>query len=218
MKRRVGLLGGTFNPIHNGHIELGLQIKEAFNLELIRYILSAKPPHKDNSLVTNTKIRWNMLECALEDISELIPCDVEIKRDDFSYTIDTLKKLTDMYPDEEHYFIIGSDGFLNIETWKDYLTLLKMIPFIVVLRQEQHRIEIINVLDKLSIKYYKGDLKDIKQEKSREMVFFYSYKSVTLRTSSTMIRNMIENKQDINSFVNPKIVEIIKGKMLYGSK
>lgn len=216
MKRRVGLLGGTFNPVHNGHIELGLKIKEAYKLNKIKYILSANPPHKENDLIVDMNIRWNMLEKALKYIPYLEPCDIEIKRKSLSYTIDTVSSMKEKYPEDEFFFIMGSDGFLHIKTWKDYIKLLRTVSFIVLLREERHRNKIIMILKEIGIKYTKGDLKENDAQKNFNRVFFYSYKSDTLKNSSTTVRERIREGLSIDGLVNPAVAEIIKGNNLYG--
>ncbi len=218
MKNRVGLLGGTFNPIHYGHIDLGLKIKDAFKLDYIRYILSAKPPHKKSTGITDSNIRWNMLEIALKKKSGLIPCDIELKREEPSYTIETVKEMADFFPEEEHYFIIGSDSFLMVETWKDYIDLFNMISFIVVLREEHHKKDAMKILDKIGIQYDHTRYIDTKQKKNNKMVFFYSYNSDKLYYSSTIVRKNISEGKEIKDLVDPEIINIIKGKGLYGSK
>ena len=94
MNKRIGLLGGTFNPIHNGHIDLGLRIINSFDLSNILYILSANPPHKNNSQVVSTPLRWEMLTTALKPYKKLTPCDIEMQSPLPSWTINTVSKLT----------------------------------------------------------------------------------------------------------------------------
>jgi len=221
MINRVGLLGGTFNPVHLGHIDFGLKIKEAFKLDLIRYILSAKPPHKDIDTITDSNLRLQMLDIALENQDGLISCDIELKREKPSYTIDTIKELKENFPTEEHYFIIGSDSFLKIETWKNYIDLLKMISFIVVFRKESHREKVINLLEKIDIKYddsWFNGKKIAKRKINDKKVFFYSYHSDKLSFSSTIVREKIKNGENIKYLVNPDVIDIIKGNNLYGNK
>jgi len=212
--RLIGLLGGTFNPVHNGHIELGLKIKKAFGLDTIRYILSANPPHKENNIIVDAKIRWKMLVAALNNIDGLEPCDIEIKRDSISYTIDTVSGMKEKSPSDKFIFIIGSDGFLNIETWKNFVNLLNMISFIVLLRKDEHKKDIIKILEKIGVKYEKNFTNEIDEKEFK--VFFYSYKSDTLKNSSTIVRKRIKDGLGIEDLVHPAVAEIIKGNNLYG--
>ncbi len=89
-KRRIGILGGTFNPVHRGHIQLGLNMREAFRLDEVLYILSAIPPHKKAPHLVSAQLRWEMLEQALAPFPFLVPCDIEKKRPNDSWTTDTI--------------------------------------------------------------------------------------------------------------------------------
>ncbi|MCP4217601.1 MAG: nicotinate (nicotinamide) nucleotide adenylyltransferase [bacterium] len=157
-KTRIGLLGGTFNPVHHGHIDLGRHIKDAFQLDKVLYILSARPPHKKELEKAPIEIRWNMLEMALQHQPGLEPCDIEIKRDAWSWTIDTVTELKKRNPQSDFYFISGSEGFLKIKTWKNYKQLLDAVSFIVVLRKAHHREEVKNLLGDGSIDLFGADV------------------------------------------------------------
>lgn len=200
-KERTGLLGGTFNPIHRGHIELGLQIQKAFQLDKILYILAANPPHKSNLNLAPTEIRWEMLAQALKPFPQLEPCDIEMKRHTMSWTIDTINELKKKYPDTEFFFISGSEGFLKIRTWKDYKTLLHMLPFIVVLREPGHAAEVEQLVN----------------EEKEKQVYLYSYESDKLDISSTLIRDKIKHAQPINSMVAEEVKKIMEEYKLYES-
>ena len=139
MKNKVGLLGGTFNPVHQGHLSLGLHVKEAFQLDRILFILSARPPHKQEKEMPSAAIRWKMLQAALQPFPDLIPCDIEMNRDQYSWTYATVFELQGLHPQDDFYFISGSEGFLNILTWKKYKQLLVSIPFIVILRTDKDK-------------------------------------------------------------------------------
>ena len=97
MNDKIGLLGGTFNPIHKGHVELGLKVLGTFKLNRILYILSAKPPHKNKLNLAPTRLRWKMLKKALEPYPQLVPCDIEMNRPNYSWTYDTIEALRKEY-------------------------------------------------------------------------------------------------------------------------
>lgn len=199
MKERTGLLGGTFNPVHRGHIELGLQIQKAFQLDKILYILAANPPHKTNLNLAPMEIRWEMLTMALKPFPQLEPCDIEMKRCTMSWTIDTINELKKKYPDTDFFFISGSEGFLKIRTWKNYKSLLHMLPFIVVLREPEHS----------------SAVQELVKEEKEEHVYLYSYKSDKLAISSTLIREKIKHAQSINDMVAEEVKKIMEVYKLY---
>lgn len=203
-EKRVGILGGTFNPIHCGHIELGLQIRQAFQMDRILYILSAHPPHKTSLKVVPMELRWKMLERALKPFPQLVPCDLEMKRRTKSWTIDTIKELKTKYRETQFYFISGSEGFLRIRTWKDYQTLLHSLPFIVVLRKAGHRQAVEGLLKELSLM-------------PPPTVHIFSYESDKLAISSTLIREKIKQSQQVDGFVEEEVKKIMEEHKLYES-
>ncbi|MCU0285980.1 MAG: nicotinate-nucleotide adenylyltransferase [Acidobacteria bacterium] len=198
-RERTGLLGGTFNPIHHGHIELGLQIKKAFQLDKVLYILAAQPPHKSNLNLAPMEVRWKMLNEALKNFPGLVPCDIEMKRSTMSWTIDTINELKMKNPDTEFFFISGSEGFLKIRTWKDYKTLLLKLPFIVILRNSSHA----------------EAVKKLISDENVEHVYLFSYESDTLAISSTLIREKIKHLQPVNGLVDREVKKIVEEYKLY---
>lgn len=211
-EKRTGILGGTFNPLHNGHIDIGLRVLEHFKLDSIRYILSAKPPHKDGDRIVSAALRWEMLEAGLEPYPGLIPDDTEIKRDEYSWTIDTIKQLIKNSRDNKFYFLSGSEGFLKIRTWKEYRKLFKLINFIVVMRTSSQESEVSNILKKEGI----TPVLHGEPEVNVASVYYYSYKSDHLGLSSTYIRSIAGRKGKIDGLVDKKVKEIIEENDLYG--
>ncbi len=130
----VGIFGGTFNPIHLGHLIIAEKIRELFALDRLLFITSAIPPHKEEPVI-NSYHRLNMVELAIESNPYFFTSPLEVNRAGKSYTIDTIKELRDEYGrDHIFYFIIGVDAFRDISTWKNYTRLLKSCKFIVINR------------------------------------------------------------------------------------
>ncbi len=133
--QRIGLFGGTFNPIHTGHLRIAAEIKEHFALDRIIFIPTGIPPHKGDSEVIAPVHRLRMAELAVAPYKDFSVSPVEAERQGFSYSIDTVKLFQKELGDTvELYFILGIDAFLEIRTWKNTDELLTLCHFIVIPR------------------------------------------------------------------------------------
>jgi nicotinate-nucleotide adenylyltransferase len=131
---KIGILGGTFNPIHIGHLILAEEVREKIKLEKIIFVPTYLAPHKDNSDIAAAQHRLSMIRLAIKTNKFFSVSDIEIKRNGRSYTIDTLKEFKKIYPQDEIYFIIGSDLLKYLDEWKDLGDILEMVKFIVATR------------------------------------------------------------------------------------
>jgi nicotinate-nucleotide adenylyltransferase len=132
---RLGLFGGTFNPIHLGHLRAAVEVREAFNLDRLLLIPSAQPPHKMADHVANAEDRLEMVRLAVHGEPSLEASDVELTRLGLSYTIETLRYFQDRFGSESDiHFIVGQDAFSEITTWKSYQALFVTAHFIVMTR------------------------------------------------------------------------------------
>ncbi len=208
---RTGLLGGTFNPVHRGHIELGLEIKAAFHLDRVLYILSAQPPHKKRQPMPAAELRLAMLKAALLPYPGLLPCDLELRRRGDSWTIDTIHALKAKSPDERFFFITGSEGFLKIRTWKDYRQLLRDVFFIIVLRRASHRLKVETLLREEGVPFGPG----CENAPGPPAAFLHAYVSDHLALSATAIRRKRSRGQDISPFVEAQVRRIMEENNLY---
>ena len=132
---RIGVLGGTFDPVHIAHLRLAEEAAERFDLARVELVLSAVPPHKDPSEITPTEIRWEWLNLACEGNEKFRPCDLEINRPGESFTVDTIRDIQErLSAKDEIYLLIGMDCAREIETWKSYRTILKTSNVVVASR------------------------------------------------------------------------------------
>ena len=113
--RKIGLMGGTFNPIHNAHLQLAKTAMEEYGLEEILFMTSGNPPHKREEAVLDKTVRHQMVKLAVAPYSGFVPCDDEVRREAYSYTADTLQRLQKARPDASIYFIIGADSVKFIQ-------------------------------------------------------------------------------------------------------
>jgi len=131
---KIGILGGTFNPVHIGHLILAEEAREKLSLDKVIFIPANLPPHKDDVDIADPQARLRMLKLAVKGNKHFTVSDIEIKRSGRSYTIDTIKALKDKYKNDELYFIIGSDLLKYLEGWKDLNEIFKIVKFIAATR------------------------------------------------------------------------------------
>ncbi|NLK73516.1 MAG: nicotinate-nucleotide adenylyltransferase [Clostridiales bacterium] len=127
---RIGIMGGTFDPIHYGHLVLSEQVRSEFDLDKIIFVPAGIPPHKNKESVTENMHRYFMTVLATIHNPNFTVSDIEVKSEEVSYTIYTIETLKRMNEYEEMYFIVGADAILEIETWKDYDKLLGSCHFV----------------------------------------------------------------------------------------
>lgn len=133
--KRIGIMGGTFDPIHIGHLFIAEETLEALRLDKIIFIPAGVSPHKINSKTTDRYHRLLMTALAVNSNTRFQLSNIEIERRGPSYTIDTIRDLKKMLPEEiELFFITGGDTFIDLETWRDYEELLGLVSFVVFTR------------------------------------------------------------------------------------
>lgn len=132
---RLGIFGGTFNPIHNGHIAIAGQTCEALGLDRILFIPTGDPPHKSPHQLVPGIHRYEMVRLAIGPDRRFSISDIELRRPGKSYTIDTIRLLQEEYgTDSALYFLIGLDAFLEFSTWREPKALLGLCSFVVISR------------------------------------------------------------------------------------
>ncbi len=130
MDNRLGILGGTFNPVHTGHLILAQCAMEAFDLGRVLFVPACLPPHKESTMLASADHRVSMLEMAVEGDLRFEVNDVEIQRGGTSYAVDTAAHLHETYPDTELCFIIGADTLTELHAWRSIYTLLRLCRFV----------------------------------------------------------------------------------------
>ncbi len=210
---KIGILGGTFDPVHFGHLRTAEEIGEFFELKRVYLIPSNKPPHKKDRVVTPFQDRFYMVKCAVEDSDILDVLDIEGKRGGYSYTIDTLKELcSDRYfgKDTDIYFIIGIDAFMEIETWKEYKELFRYANFVIVKRFGYNNIE--KLIKKIGL-FWKQKEKNIIELKTGKSVYIVNVTYMDI--SSTQIRELVKKGKSISFLLPEKVKEYILKKGFY---
>lgn len=131
---KIGILGGTFDPVHNAHIEIANQALKQFDLDKVFLMPTPNPPHKSKNFITDILHRMNMLNLAIDGMSGLEVSDFESASGKVTYTADTLKALARLYPDDELFFIIGSDSLATFTSWYKPAEILKYAKLLVARR------------------------------------------------------------------------------------
>lgn len=131
----IGIMGGTFDPIHNGHLLLGKQAYEEYDLDEVWFMPSGKPPHKTDHRVTAVDERCEMVRLAIAEYPYFVFSDFEVKRTGNTYTAQTLRLLNEAYPQHHFYFIIGADSLYEIEKWYHPGEVMEQTTLLVAVRE-----------------------------------------------------------------------------------
>ncbi len=131
---KIGILGGTFNPVHYGHLILGEQVLGQLKLDRVIFVPTFMPPHKSSKNVISAKDRLKMISLAVKGNPHFAVSDIEIKRQGKSYTVDTLRSIKKKHPHASLYFICGSDLVSEIPSWKDVREIYKLARFVLAKR------------------------------------------------------------------------------------
>lgn len=200
--KKIGILGGTFNPIHFGHLILGQSAKEEFGLDKILVMPTKNPAYKTISGSVTEQNRTDMIKLAIKDFPFFEFSDLELRREGTTYTVDTLKELTKQNPDSKYYFIMGADSLYQIETWKDPNQIFSMANILVATRNDS-RSALDAQIDYLEDKY-DGKI--------------YHLNSPSIEISSHEIRKRNIAGQSIHFFLPESIIGYIERNGLYEHK
>lgn len=197
--QRIGIYGGTFDPIHVGHLNLCKTMKEKLSLDEILMIPTGTPPHKA-ATTTKAEYRLEMCELAIKDYGLTAKAsDIEIRREGRSYTFLTMTQLTEEMPDCEFYLIMGADMFMSLETWYRFEDLKKLVTFAAVQR------------DDVSTDELQAEAERLKGIGCKCVIV--SLPAVDI--SSTDVRNRVAAGEPVEGFVTESVARFIKEKSLY---
>lgn len=188
---KVGIFGGTFDPIHHGHLITAQSVKETRELDKIIFMPAYISPHKQHAKASSAQHRLNMLKLALDDIPFFEYSDYEIKQHTISYTIDTLREFKNYY--EEIDLIIGYDNIFQFHTWKEPDEILKLANVVVLKRKSSHPLDFI--------------------DKYVEAATFVQTRGIEI--SATDIRNRVHADLPIYYLVPEKVLNYIYQNKLY---
>ncbi|MDQ0174213.1 nicotinate-nucleotide adenylyltransferase [Bacillus chungangensis] len=191
MRKRVGILGGTFNPPHLGHLIIANEVLHALKLEEVRFMPNQKPPHKKMTDKVTEEQRLAMTKLAIQDHEKFKLETIELKRKGCSYTYDTMQLLKAQEPDVDFYFIIGADMIEYLPKWYKVSELCKLVQFVGVNRPRystESEMPIVSI-----------DIPDIS-------------------ISSTLLRRRLSQKQSVKYLIPDQVISYIKEHSLYESR
>lgn len=194
---KIGLFGGTFNPIHYGHLMLLENVINELKLDKIYLLPTRVPPHKINRKIADLKDRLAMIRTFTLTNDLINISDYEYKNVKVNYTYDTLNHFKREFPEDEIFYIMGEDSFLNIETWKNYRDIIGKYNIIVFKRFNDS----------------KESYRKIEELKDAKNIIFLD--GIFNNISSTLIRNMIKENKSIRYLTSDDVIDIIKKRQLY---
>lgn len=214
-KQKLGLFGGTFDPIHFGHLRAAEEIKQILDLEKVYFIPSAIPPHKTQSNITDPLKRLEMIKLAIKGNEYFDISEFELKSDNPSYTINTLEYFKNINPEHELYFIVGNEQFNIIESWKDYRKLFDLTNFAVITRPgfSELQSDKVPLALKDDFRYYNCIENVTSYTNKTKDIVFIEIKGIEI--SSTDIRAFVKSKKSIKYLVPDQVQKFIISEKLY---
>lgn len=193
---RTGIMGGTFNPVHNAHLLVAETAKEEYGLDRVIFITGGNPPHKSSEV--SAKHRFNMTRLAIEGNGSFEDDDFEINRSEKSYTVNTLEYLKNKYPGDELFFIIGEDSLEDLPQWYEPERILEMCSLLVFPRTSHETLL--------------GTLKEMRKKFGNNI---FPLSAPIMEISSTDIRKRIRDTKSVKYMLPDKVIEYINNNHLY---
>lgn len=188
--KKIGILGGTFDPPHHGHLLIANEVLSALELDEIWFMPNQEPPHKKKSAAVTNENRLEMLRLALEGNCQFCIQPIELKRKGPSYTIETMKIILSKYPDDQFFFIIGADMVEYLPKWHEIDELVKLVQFVGVERPAY----------------------------SHDTPYPIIYVDVpAMEVSSSMIRERLKTGKTVRYLLPDSVIQYIKENHLYGT-
>lgn len=202
LKKRIGVMGGSFDPFHSGHLIIAQDAIEQLNLSEVVFVPAAVPPHKQEKEQVRADQRFEMVQRALKDVSNCSVSDAELQRGGVSYTCDTMQALLAEWSEAHLFMIIGSDTLVDLHNWYRIDDLLELCDVATFLRPGE---------DDLGTIRSKIELNNLQKEKLMSTVFH----AHLIEISSTEIRNRVADGRSIRAMVPPEVEHYIYENGLY---
>lgn len=201
--KRLGIMGGTFNPIHNGHLYLAREAREQYHLEQVLFMPSGTPYMKDQKEVLPGEFRVMMTKLAIQDDPYFSLSTMEIEKEGNTYTYETLEALNGIYPQAELFFILGADSLFAIEDWRLPERIFTSCKILAAIR------------DDVSFSEIEKQARNLKQKYDADILIL---KTNTVDISSSMIRKHLSEGTSVKGLIPDAVYDYILNHNLYGSK
>ncbi|HFE38700.1 MAG TPA: nicotinate-nucleotide adenylyltransferase [Gammaproteobacteria bacterium] len=208
--QRIGLLGGMFDPVHNGHLRIAVECQYTLSLDQLRMLPCAAPAHREMPGVS-PQWRLKMLQAALHNVEGIIADDRELKRPAPSYTIDTLRAVKAEFPQASLYLIIGSDAFQSLNTWHEWRSLLSLTN-IVIARRPDHRPDCLSEVGKLLADAFVTNLPSFLKSNAGKICVI---NVCQLEISSSCIRALLNERKSVQFLLPDSVIKLIQEHHLY---
>ena len=209
----IGIFGGTFDPIHFGHLRTAFELLQSLRLGEVRFMPAGNPPHRETT-VANSEMRLAMVKAAIEGQPGFVVDDREIRREGLSYSVDTMRTLRADFPDRSLCLIVGMDAFLGLPKWHQWRELLELVH-VAVAHRPGWRAPSSGPLGELLVDRGTGRIDDLHESLSG-CIFIHA--GTQLEISSTEFRKLVAAGRDPRYLMPDAVREIIQQTGCYRSR
>ncbi len=200
-RQRVGIMGGTFDPIHIGHLILAECAYEQFELDTVLFLPSGNPPHKrDRRDGASDKERLDMVALAIQDNPHFVLDSEEMQRSGFTYTFETLRLMKERHPQTDYYFIIGADSLMSFDTWKNPEMISRNCILLAAVR------------DQMEADQMEQKMKELHRRFGARIRFLHS---PNVDVSSTQLRDLYRKGQSVRYYIPDRVIDYIRENSVY---
>lgn len=197
MKKKIGIMGGSFDPIHMGHLMMSEYVRSELDLDEVLFVPTGNPPHKQIGLLEAEK-RLEMVKIAIADNPHFTVSDLEVQKKGISYSVDTVLELKSLHPEDEFYFLIGSDLLPQLKSWKRFDELATEIEFVLSIRPG---------FDTITKEDMVHEIADLKEDYGARVTVI---ETPLYEISSTQIRQRIRDHRSVRYLVKQEVISKIE--------
>ena len=197
MKKKIGIMGGSFDPIHMGHLMMSEYVRSELGLDEVLFVPTGNPPHKQIGILEAEK-RLEMVKIAIADNPHFTVSDLEVQKKGISYSVDTVLELKALYPEDEFYFLIGSDLLPQLKSWKRFDELATEIEFVLSIRPG---------FDTITKEDMVHEIADLKEDYGARVTVI---ETPLYEISSTQIRQRIRDHRSVRYLVKQEVISKIE--------